>query len=134
MPISQRRIYTGDKVYDNVFVGPMDHPATVRVTPSVLGAANIDAHGYIPQGFPFAKDGTTVTAGDPVFGCTIEPVKVANSNSTADVAAASTAMDVTVGTHGQVNRDILEDNLGRALTAAEAAGFALAGSHLSLLE
>lgn len=224
MPISQRRVYTGDNVYNNVWVGPMDHPATVRVTPSALGSTVIDAHGFIPSGFPFAKDGSTVggaTAGaatpkaggntgngtvtgvsadtnaraqtftltatsatnfsvtgsesgpapaatvgtpyngpgvnftinaggtafvagdqytialvasDAVYGCTIEPVKVALTGSATDIAAASTAVDVTVGTIGQINRDILEDNLGRALTAGEIAGFGLAGSRIVLIE
>lgn len=133
-PILQRRVSTGDSIYSSVFVGPVDHPASVRVTPSALAAGVVDAHGYIPSGFPLAKDGTTVGAGEAVFGCTIEAVKVAPSGSAADLAAATDPVDVTVGTIGQVNRDILEDNLGRVLTAAEIAGFGLAGSHLVLIE
>jgi len=66
-----------------------------------------------------------VTAGvsNRIFGVTIEPVKVADDNEAGTLAALST-LKVILATIGQVNRDILEDNLGRALTAAEVAAFA----------
>lgn len=132
MPISQSRISTGDEAYSNVFVGPVDHPATVTVDPSALGDTVVDADGYIPAGFPLSAAGAAVGVGVAVFGCLIEATKVAASNSAADLTAAAN-VDVVVGTIGQVNRAILEDNLGRALTADEIAGFGLAGSHLVLI-
>jgi hypothetical protein len=65
-----------------------------------------------------------VTGGtsDAVYGVTIAPVKVADGNGSTERNAATDCF-VAVGTHGVVNRDIMEDNLGRSLTAAEIAGF-----------
>lgn len=71
----------------------------------------------------------TAGALDRVHGCVVEAVKVAASNSDTDRTAAGT-VPVVVATHGLVNRDLLEDILGRALTASEIAGFA--GSNLTL--
>lgn len=67
-----------------------------------------------------------------VYGVTVAPVKVATNNTTA--LATATDIDVTVATVGQLNRDVGEDNLGRAYNANEIAGFAASGSHLRLLK
>jgi hypothetical protein len=66
-----------------------------------------------------------VTAGvsNRLFGVTLEPRKVAADNADATIAALGVET-IIVATIGQVNRDILEDNLGRSLTAAEVAAFA----------
>lgn len=66
-----------------------------------------------------------VTGGvsDVVHGVTIAPAKVAAGNAGGDLSAAADCF-VAVGTHGVVNRDVMEDNLGRPLTADEVAGFA----------
>lgn len=78
-------------------------------------------------------DTFTITVTAPaVYGVTTGPAKVAVTNAVGDLAAAGT-VEVTVATMGQVNRAILEDNLGRVLTAAEIAGFSVAGSLLKLL-
>lgn len=73
-----------------------------------------------------------VTGGvnDKVFGVVIEPEKVAADNAGATIAALGT-QGIVVGLIGAVNRDIVEDNLGRVLTAAEIAGFT--GSPLVLI-
>lgn len=64
-----------------------------------------------------------------VHGVTVAPVKVAAGNAGGDLSAATNCF-VAVGTHGVVNRDVMEDVLGRALTADEVAGFA--GSNITL--
>lgn len=73
-----------------------------------------------------------VTGGvnDKVRGVTIEPEKVAADNAAGTIAALGT-VGIVVGLIGALNRDIVEDNLGRVLTADEVAGFA--GTPLVLL-
>jgi hypothetical protein len=122
MPISSRRVSTGDMVYPNVFLGPVDHTFPVEVDPSDLDNVYVDARGYLKPGAPLATDGTLVGAGDTVVGVNVEAFKVAASNSNADLAAAA-VVRVAVAAHCMVNRGILEDVLGRALTSDEVAGF-----------
>jgi hypothetical protein len=132
-PISSRTVSTGDETYPLVFVGPVDHPAPVEIDPANFTANEIDADGYLKPGVPLEADGTLVGAAPAfVYGCNIEAVKVAESNSGADLAAADPVV-VNVATICQVNRDLLEDVLGRALTANELAGFAAAGSRSVLI-
>lgn len=114
-----------------VFVtGPLNTDV-VKVDVSALTSAEIDTYGYLKPGVPLLQTGLPVTAGGAVYGVTIEAIKVAASNAGADIAAAVDPF-VAVGTIGTVNRDIAEDNLGRVYTAAEIAGFGLAGSTLKL--
>lgn len=70
-----------------------------------------------------------------LYGVTVEAAKL----SLATIPPTNTSLGLetndcfaAVGTHGIVNRDIAEDNLGRAYTATEIAAFDAAGSHLRL--
>lgn len=120
----------GGVAHAPVFVGKILNTDVVKVDISALTAFEIDADGYLKPGVPFLKTGLPVTAG-PVYGVTIEAIKVAADGAAATIAAAVDCF-VALGTIGTVNRDIAEDNLGRAYTAAEIAGFDLAGSKLHL--
>lgn len=133
MPIRVTNPAAADQVYANPFVGPVNHTAQIQVNVTALTSAEIDAKGYLKPGVPFLLTGALVTAG-AVFGVTMEPIKVANGNAAGDISAASAAFELAVGTIGQINRAVAEDNLGRAYTTAEIAGFALAGSTLKLLQ
>jgi len=132
MPISVTKT-AGGMAHAPVFVGEILNTDTVKVDVSTLTTAEVDTAGYLKPGVPFLKTGLLVTAG-AVYGVTIESIKVAASNAAADIAAVLAAGDpfVALGTIGTVNRDIAEDNLARAYTAAEIAGFDLAGSKLHL--
>jgi hypothetical protein len=135
MPLRIQNI-SGGMNYGNPFVGPVDHPAHIKVDISGLTVNEVDSNGYLKPGVPFEEDGTTVGSGEFVFGVTIEAVKlplttVPPTNGT--LATETNDCFVPVGTIGQVSQDIIEDNLGRALTADELAGFNLAGSKLVLL-
>jgi hypothetical protein len=118
----------GGTSYANPFIGPVQHPANVLIDVSTLSANEVDAKGYLKPGVPVNKTGDLVTAGF-VFGVTIEATKIAEDNT--DLANTPDTF-VAVETSGLVNRDIVEDILGRALTAAEIAGFDAAGSKLAL--
>ena len=131
MPISIDTV-AGGTSYANPFVGPVDHPAAVRVDVSGLTSDEIDQNGYLKPGVPLDRDGVLVGTGVAVYGVSLEPIKVAASNAAADIAAA-TDVDVALGLVGAVNRAVIEDILGRALTADEIAGFAAGGSKIQLI-
>jgi|SRR5690606_25000916 len=127
MPMRVRDVAPAGEVHANPFVGPIDHPATVRVDVSALTAAEVDKYGYLKPGVPLTRAGELPGA-DPefVYGCVIESTRVHTDNTT--LASVTADVDVAVATICQVNRAILEDNLGRALTADELAAFDRAGS------
>lgn len=120
----------GSVTYGAPFVGPMQHTAAINVDLSALTAAEIDAKGWLKPGIPLSKAGALVGVGVKVFGVVIEAAPVAADNATATIAALG-VVPVVVGVLGAVNQDIAEDNLGRAYTAEEVAGFA--GTPLALL-
>lgn len=129
MPISIATT-AGGLAHAPVFVGDIVNTDAVKVDISTLSTNEIDADGYLKPGVPFAKDGLLVGSGVAVWGVTIEPIKIAAGNAAGDISGATDCF-VAVG-FGLVNRDIAEDNLGRALTSDEIAGFALAGSNCRL--
>lgn len=65
-----------------------------------------------------------VTAGatDRLYGVTVESTKLVASNSDTDRVGK---FQIAVAVIGMVNRDLVEDILGRALTAQELSGFAV---------
>lgn len=136
MPLSFAKT-AGGLSHAPVFVGEILATDVVNVVVTALTAAEVDGQGYLKPGVPFSKTGAliAVVGANPapaLYGVTIESIKVAASGSAADIAAATAAQPVAVGTIGTVNRDIAKDNLNRAYTAAEIAGFDLAGSKLHL--
>lgn len=133
MPLSKRTLSAGSQSYAPAFQGRVDHTAQIAVNITALTNAEIDSDGYLKPGVPFAADGTTVGAAEAVFGLSIEPIKVAAGNAAGDLAAADASFQLAVGIEGVANRHLIEDNLGRALTANELAGFALAPCKITLL-
>lgn len=135
MPLQRRDTVNAGEVYPLPFVGPHDHTAAIAVAITALTSAEIDADGYLKPGVPLNDAGALIAAasGNYVYGVTIEPIKVADGNTAADIAAAGT-QDVALAVIGMVNRAVAEDILGRAYTADEVAGFTTAGSLLRLLE
>lgn len=67
-------------------------------------------------------DGTVALINHRIYGVTVEPIEVAASNSASDLDSAND-IDVALAVEGIVNRPLVEDMLGRALTAVEVAGF-----------
>lgn len=121
----------GGLAHAPVFVGKILNTDAVVVDISDLTVDEVDADGYLKPGVPFSKAGDLVGAAVPVWGVTIESIKLphatippTNASLTADVGTCQVAVGF-----GLVNRDIAEDNLGRAYNANEIAGFDLAGSN-----
>jgi hypothetical protein len=130
MPLSITTTAGGTN-YASPFVGPVNHTLHVKVDISGLTNAEIDSSGYLKPGVPLTSAGVLVTTGVAVYGVTVEAVKILADNASGTIAAGTDCF-VAIATHGIVNRDIAEDNLARAYTSDEIAGFALAGSTLKL--
>lgn len=116
---------------ESPFVGPIDHTVGILVNLANLTNKEIDDYGWVKPGIPLNKSGALVTSG-AVFGVTVESIKVADDNASATIAALG-SVTLAVATIAQVNQDITEDILERALTAAELTGFAAAGCRVVLL-
>jgi hypothetical protein len=130
MPISVSAT-TGGQVHAPVFVGKILNTDVVQVDISDLTTKEVDANGYVKPGVAFAKDGSLVGSGVAVWGVTIEATKIIHATippTNVSLAADTGTSPVAVG-FGLVNRDVAEDNLERAYTADEIAGFDLAGSN-----
>lgn len=137
MPIRDVVESTGSDSQASPFVGPVDHTIGLKVDVSGLTDDEVDDNGYLKPGVPFKFAGGLLvladgTAGEFIYGCVVEATKIADDNAPATLAAAAD-VEVAVAFLCAVNRDILEDVLGRALTANEIAAFAAAGSLARLL-
>lgn len=78
-----------------------------------------DANGTLPVGLPITSAGIPVAAGTDVIAGIIGPEPV-------HLEAADHFGNIIIS--GNLNRDAIEDNLGRALTANELAAIALVGA------
>lgn len=127
MPIAKTTLTEGGQAYATagLFVGPVDHTETITVDVSSLTNAEVDAKGFIKPGTPLTAAGALLDEDDAVYGVVIEPVKVHTSNS--GLSSVTDDVPVTLAKIGQLNRDLAEDNLGRAFSADELAGFAASG-------
>lgn len=124
----------GGEIHPNPFLGPTDFRAPVRTPAGLAGFTTdeIDQYGYLKQGVLLKRTGVLAdgTVGEKIYGAVVEATKIAASNSAGDLAAAAAAT-VIVSLIGSMNRAVLEDSLGRAVSADELA--ALDGVPLVLI-
>lgn len=133
MPMKVTTSAIGGQDYGNPFVGPTLFPSQIAVVLTGFTSAEIDSLGYLRPGTPIKVDGTLVSgAAQVIHGVIPEAIKVANGNAAGDISGAGT-QQLTVITIGQVNKKIIEDNLGRVLTANEISAFGAAGCLIKLL-
>jgi hypothetical protein len=119
----------GGAPYGNPIVGQPLGMTQIKLDVSTLSTNEVDANGYLKPGVPLKVNGALVSGTTQViYGITVEAQKILTGNTT----LGSETFDplVTVCTIGLVNFDVVEDNLGRALSANEIAAFAAAGCHL----
>jgi hypothetical protein len=116
---------TGRDFYHNVFIGRVDHPSHVKLAAGAFTVDTVDSDGWLKPGIPLTKVGVLpIDATTLIYGCTIEEMKVGDGNSVDQLAAAAArGLFAVVNTIGLVNRDLLETNLGRALSAGELLAF-----------
>lgn len=125
----------GTTGYGNPFVGQVLGLQQVVVDISELTINEVDADGYLKPGVPFKKDGTLAdgTSGEFIYAVNPEPIRIVTYTPTNVLLAADTAVaHIGMGTIGEVNRDVAEDNMGRAYTVNELAAFDAAGSMIRL--
>ena len=131
-PIAVKSTAAAGEVHPTPFVGPCDHPVAIRVDVSSFTANEVDAYGYLKPGVLLTRAGLRPAAGQAAHGAVAEATKIADNNGAA--LATAPDIDVTVYTECAINRAILEDSLGRALTADELASVGVAGhSPITLL-
>jgi hypothetical protein len=121
--------------YDPVFLGEILAMEQVLVDVSELTTDEVDADGWLKPGVPFKQDGTLADGSGHIYAVNPEPqnlhlATIPPTNGT--LAADTKTYPLGMGTMGTVNRDIIEDNLGRALTANELTAFATAPCKINL--
>jgi hypothetical protein len=122
MPIGVTNTAAAGFAYSDIRVGECQvHQGKIDV--SALTGVD-DANNSLPVGLPILASGAPVTAGtDVVFGLIgPEPVKLGAADHFGNVIIS-----------GSVNRDAIEDNLGRALTANELAAIVLIKDRINLI-
>lgn len=141
MPFKREQKSAGGTQYGFPFIdGPRD-VEQITVDLSTLTYADgsggeVDGDGYIIPGTPLNQYGDLIggtVTDEYVYGVVIAPVYVGSDPIDADADLDSlTDIQVAVARAGLVNRDVVEDNLGRAINANEVTAFAAAGSGLAL--
>lgn len=133
--IDIRKQPAGGPVHTSAFIGEVDDTLSVKVQVNKLTTFEVDAYGFLKPNVPLKIDGSLLngTAGEYVYGVTVEATRLVDRNpSNASLLADGRTLPVIVCVIGLVNRAIARDVLGRPYTAAEIAGFAAAGSKLTL--
>ena len=134
MPMRVAATATAGEVHPTPFVGPLYWPVGVLCDVSTLTVNEVDTNGYIKPGVILQANGDKITGASQIaYGAVIEAVKVApaGSDNTA-LGLITTDVEVPVALFCLLNRDILEDSLGRALSADELAAVNAAGSHVAI--
>lgn len=137
MPL-EIKAFAGAPVYASPMVGPVDHTLNKKVDLSLLTVDEVDADGYLKPGVVLKEAANLLVPVGAAAGVifvvheavklplvTIPPTNTTLGTETGDCFIA-------VATHGLVNRDIAEDNMGRAYTANELTSFVTAGTHLAI--
>lgn len=124
---------SGTTGYGHPIVGEAQGLLQIVVDISELTIAEVDADGFLKPGVMFKSDGTQADGSGFIYGVNPEPIKIIDYVPTDVLLAADTAT-IPVGcvTGGILNRDIIEDNLGRAVTANELTALAAAGSQFTI--
>lgn len=129
---------SGGATYADPFLGPASHPAQLKVDVSALTTGEVDAKGYLKPNVPFKRVGSLLklcdgTAAEFVYGVNFAAIKLVAENPTNVTLAADTSDPIiAVATIAQLQRDICEDNLGRAFNVNELAAFERAGDHITV--
>ncbi len=134
MPIGITRTNTSALVYASPFRGKVEHFAQVKIDASALTSREVDADGVLKPGVTFnIATGLLPTAAGQKVGVTHEAIKLGASLAAVQAITGADDPQVGLAVYGILNRDIMEDNLGSAVSAAEIAALDGAGSRLFLL-
>jgi hypothetical protein len=127
MPLKSTKT-AGAQVYGSAFLNPIEQMDHVKIDVSTLTTDEVDTNGYIKPNVPLQAAGTLVSgASQTVYGLTIEATQIPGRTSNANLAGDTTDPLIAVCTSALINRDIAEDNLGRAFSANELAALTAGG-------
>jgi hypothetical protein len=123
--------------YGNPIIGTAGMLKHIKVDLSGLTVDEVDADGYLKPGVLLKEAaglGILVGAAAGVVFVVPEATKLAVTTPATNTTLAAETGDHMVGVAGAglVNRDVAEDNMGRAYTANELASFITAGTHLAV--
>lgn len=131
MPIEITSLSGGGTVYGSPFIGPVSYVMQIDIDVTALTTREVDSDGYLKPGVPFLASGALVSApAQSILGVVIEALRVAGGNAAGDFSAASAAHQIGLATIGQINRDVVEDNMGAAFTADELDAFSDIDCHI----
>lgn len=137
MPMHVKRT-AGGTTYASPFIGSIGAMMQVVVDVSTLTTKEVDADGWLKPGVPFRKNGTLISgSGQFVYAVNPEAQNLRlDTVPPTDVSLAADTKTYPLGMaiRGDLNRDIIEDILDRALTANELAAFEAAGSHFTITD
>lgn len=136
MPMNIKKT-VGGSTYAPVFIGMILGMQQVVVDVSELTTDEVDADGWLKPGVAFKKDGTLCdgTGGEFVYAVNPEPQNLHLDTippTNTSLGNDTKTYPLGMGTGGEVNRDVAEDNMGRAYNANELAAFNAAGSMIHL--
>ncbi len=134
MPLRVKKT-AGTTTYGPPFIGEILAMEQVLVDVSELTTDEVDADGWLKPGVPFKQDGTLADGSGCIYAVNPEPqdlqlATVPPTNTT--LSNDTKTFPLGMGTMGTVNRDIIEDNLGRSLTGNEITAFATAPCKINL--
>lgn len=134
MPLHIKKT-AGGETYAPVFIGSILAMEQLPIDVSELTTDEVDADGWLKPGVAFKQDGTRPDGSGHVYAVNPEPqnlhldtVPPTNTSLGNDTKTYPLGM----GTMGTVNRDVIEDILGRVLSANELAAFAAAPCKINL--
>lgn len=134
MPMHVKKT-VGTTTYAPPFIGEILAMEQVLVDVSELTTDEVDADGWLKPGVPFKQDGTLADGSGCIYAVNPEPQNLHLDTippTNGSLAADTKTYPLGMGTMGTVNRDVIEDNLGRALTANELTAFATAPCKINL--
>lgn len=134
MPTRFKKTAAGGTNYGNPIVGTPNGVTHIKLDISTMthdtgSGGEVDDDGHLRPGVLLDAGGTSLGSSEVAYGVVMEAIKV-----TDDPTALGSEVDplIAVCTIGLINRDIAEDNLGRAYTANELAALTAAGSTLKV--
>lgn len=139
MPFDIKDTHDEGDVYGDPFVGRADHSVQILIDVSGLTTDEVDAKGYLKTGTPFRENGLLISgASQYVFGVTRETVRVGfylgNYGNSSTILDGATDVQIALFTIGQVDKGMIEDNLGRTLTENEVDGFESGSCEIILVD
>lgn len=136
MPIAVTNV-SAVTAYGNPIIGKAGMLKHIKVDLSGLTSDEVDADGYLKPGVVLKESaGLGILVGGtaaPIF-VVPEATKLNVVTPTTTTTLSSETGDHMIGVAGAglVNRDVAEDNMGRAYTANELTSFVTAGTHLAI--